>query len=180
MSNEKSNFEIKQSFLASAISDISSYIHLADNKVSIVMAAVVAILVGITACHEPIAIAINNIAPCSWLGILFLICTILFLASIALVFVFGLLTVRGHVSIINYKSKWFLPRSTKEYSFDEFLKDVKEMSDADVIDNMVAELYKLNDINRQKAKTLKWTLRFFACFIIFLAIIALIFLVNLI
>lgn len=180
MSNEKSNFEIKQSFLASAISDISSYIHLADTKVSIVMAAVVAILVGITACYEPIEKAINTITPCSWFGVLFLISTLLFCVSIALVFIFGLLTVRGHVSNINYKSKWFLPKSTKEYSFDEFLKDVNEMTEADVINNMAAELYKLNDINRQKAKTLKWTLLSFAGFIIFLAIIALLFLVNLI
>lgn len=55
-SNENNNktTEIKQNFLASAITDISTYIQLADTKVSIIMGAVVAILVGIAACYEPI------------------------------------------------------------------------------------------------------------------------------
>ena len=42
---EKKTLESKQSFLSSAISDISSYIQLADTKVSIIMAAVVAIII---------------------------------------------------------------------------------------------------------------------------------------
>ena len=49
-SNDRENkktSEIKQNFLASAISDISTYIQLTDTKVSIIMGAVVAILVGI-------------------------------------------------------------------------------------------------------------------------------------
>ena len=42
-SNENNNktIEIKQNFLASAITDISTYIQLADTKVSIIMGAVV-------------------------------------------------------------------------------------------------------------------------------------------
>ena len=51
-SNDRENkktLEIKQNFLASAISDISTYIQLTDTKVSIIMGAVVAILVGIAA-----------------------------------------------------------------------------------------------------------------------------------
>ena len=32
----------------------------------------------------------------------------------------------------------------------------------DIIENMAAELYKLNDINRQKAFTAKWAIHFFA------------------
>lgn len=47
-SNDRENkktSEIKQNFLASAISDISTYIQLTDTKVSIIMGAVVAILV---------------------------------------------------------------------------------------------------------------------------------------
>lgn len=36
------------------------------------------------------------------------------------------------------------------------------MSANDVIENMAAELYKLNDIYRQKAVTVKWTVRSFA------------------
>lgn len=174
------NLEIKQSFLSSAISDVSSYIHLADTKVSIVMAAVVAILAGLASCYQPIASAICNIIPCSWIGVSFLILAILFGVSVFGVFLFGLLTVRGHKSIIGYKSKWYLPQSTKEYSFDEFAKDVRNMTDEDIIDNMAAELYKLNDINRQKSTTLKWSLRLFACFLTSIACIGILFLVNMI
>ena len=62
----KKTLEIKQSFLASAISDISTYIQLTDTKVSIIMGAVVAILVGIAACYEPIGDVVNKITTCSW------------------------------------------------------------------------------------------------------------------
>lgn len=167
-SNENNNktTEIKQNFLASAITDISTYIQLADTKVSIIMGAVVAILVGIAACYEPIERLVDNISPCSWNGGLLIILVIIGFISMILTFVFGLLTVRGHSSIINYKSKWYLAKSTKEYSFTEFCNDIKNMNDNDIITNMAAELYKLNDINRQKLKTVKLTLIAFSVFLI--------------
>ena len=175
--NEKT-IEIKQSFLASAISDISTYIQLADTKVSIIMAAVVAILIGIAACYEPIGQVVANIVPCSWIGVSFIISATVGAVSIILVFLFGNLTIQSHRCKINYKSKWFLSMSTKEYSFDEFSKDVNKMTDEDIIKNMSAELYKLNDINRQKMKTMKWTLHSFSLFLIAIAIIAILFLFN--
>ena len=49
---EKKTIEVKQSFFSSAISDISAYIQLVDTKVSIIMAAVVAIIMGGVACYE--------------------------------------------------------------------------------------------------------------------------------
>lgn len=132
----KKTAEIKQNFLSSAISDISSCIQLIDTKVSIIIGAVVAILAGIAACYEPIGYAVKNIAPSSWIGILFIFFTILGLLNIILVFVFGILTVKGHSCIINYKSKWFLSQSTKEYSFDEFTRDIQRMNDNDIIINI--------------------------------------------
>lgn len=41
---QKGTIEIKQAFLSNAISDISSYIQLSDTKVSIIMAAIVALI----------------------------------------------------------------------------------------------------------------------------------------
>ncbi len=169
---------LKQSFLASAIADISAYIQLADTKVSIIMAAVVAILVGILTCCNPIGKLIAQIIPCSWIGVLFIIISVIGAISIIAVFLFGILTIRSHSCIINYKSKWFLSKSTKEYSFDEFSKDVEKMSDEDIIKNMSAELYKLNDINRQKMKTMKWTLYSFSILLIVIALLAVLFLIN--
>ncbi len=45
------------------------------------------------------------------------------------------------------------------------------MDDEDIIDNMTAELYKLNDINRQKLKTNKWVIRSFSATLISPAVI---------
>lgn len=154
--------EIKQTLLSSAISDISTYIQLADTKVSIIMAAVVAIIVGVFSCHDLITGVINQIKPCSWLGISLIILTAVLVVSLIGIFVFGILTIRSHSSKIGYKSKWFLPQSTSEYSFDAFKEEVLAMTDDDVIENMSAELYKLNDINRQKSRTYKWSLNCFS------------------
>lgn len=178
--DKDNNKEIKQTFLNAAISDISTYIQLADTKVSIIMAAVVAILVGIASCYEPIVAVVRNITPCSWIGVLFIIFTLLCIISTILVFLFGLLTIRAHSSNIKYKSKWFLPQSTKEYSFSEFSKDIKQMTDDDIIENMAAELYKLNDINRQKNTTLKLTVYSFSSLLITLLIVGILLLTSII
>lgn len=174
----ENNTEIKQSFLSSAITDISAYIQLADTKVSIIMASVVAIMVGLLTCYEPISALIADIKPCTWIGVSFIIVAILGIVSVISVFIFGILTIRGHSSVIGYKSKWFLAKSTKEYSFNEFSKDIQKMNDEDVIKNMAAELYKLNDINRQKMKTMKWSLRAFSVMLISIVILTVLFLVK--
>ena len=75
----------KQEFLSSAISDISGYVQLVDTKVSIIMAAIVAILVGIAACYEPIGLIVSKIVPCSWLGVFLMLFVILFAVSIVMV-----------------------------------------------------------------------------------------------
>ncbi len=157
--NLKGTIEIKQAFLSSAISDISSYIQLSDTKVSIIMAALVAV---VASCYEPIICVLVNIKPCSWLGVTLIILGLVFFMSFVAVFVFGMLTIRGHSSNIRYKSKWYLHQSKKEYSFDAYKEDVILMTDEDVIENMTAELYKLNDINRQKLKTNRWVMRSFS------------------
>lgn len=182
MNNETSIFrdetnEMKQAFLSNAISDISIYIQLADTKVSIIMGALVALIAGVISCYEPIYKIISCIKPCSWLGILFVIFSIICIFSVLAVFVFGILTIRGHISKINFESKWFLSKDTKSYSFETFLIDIKGMSNEDILDNMAAELYKLNDINRQKAKTMRWVMRFFSSSLIAAFVLFLIFLV---
>ena len=146
--------EMKQSFLASAIADIATYIQLADTKVSIIMGALVALIAGTMACYEPIADIISRVKPCSWIGNCLVIFSVLCIGNIIAAFVYGILTIRGHVSIIDYQSKW--------YSFDAYKQDIISMDDKDIIENMAAELYKLNDINRQKSRTMKCTIRCFA------------------
>ena len=170
--------EMKQTFLSNAISDISTYIQLADAKVSIIMGSLVALIAGIISCYEPIGKTINSIKPCSWGGILFVLLSTLCVISVVAVFIFGILTIRGHVSNIDFKSKWYLAKDTKSYSFDSYLSDLNAMSKSDITDNMAAELYKLNDINRQKAKTMRWVMRFFAISLITAFVIAVLFLIT--
>lgn len=76
--NLKGTTEIKQAFLASAISDISSYIQLSDTKVSIIMAAMVALVAAVVSCYEPILCALDKIKPCSWVGVAIVIFSTLF------------------------------------------------------------------------------------------------------
>ena len=83
--------EMKQSFLASAITDISTYIQLADTKVSIIMGALVALIAGILACYDPIIKVVSNVSPCSWVGISIVIFSVLCLSSVIAVFVLGIL-----------------------------------------------------------------------------------------
>ena len=116
--------------------------------------------------------------PCSGQGVALFILVALLAVSTISVFVFGILTIRSHVSNIGYKSKWFLPQSTKEYSFDTYKADVLSMSDEDVIVNMAAELYKLNDINSQKQATNRWALRSFSASLITFIAIAVVFLLS--
>ena len=74
---EKRTNEIKQAFLSSAISDISSYIQLSDTKVSIIMAASVALIVGLFSCYEFIGQLITSVSPCSWQGVILFILIVL-------------------------------------------------------------------------------------------------------
>ena len=94
------------------------------------------------------------------------------------VFIFGILTISGHNSKIDYNSKWFFTKSCKEYSFDRYITDIKEMKNEDIIENLAAELYKLNDINRQKMKTMKWEIRSFSLVLMSTFVIIILFLLN--
>lgn len=175
--NESSN-EMKQNFLSNAISDITTYIQFTDTKVSIIMGSVVALVVGFLACYDLISKVLKDIMPCSWLGICICIFTLINFFSLIAVFAFGILTIRGHKSDIGYKSKWFLSQSVNEYSFDIFKEDLKIMTDEDIIENMAAELFKLNDINRQKAKTMNRTIHAFSLLISTTVIIMILLLIN--
>lgn len=72
----------------------------------------------------------------------------------------------------------FYQSPSKEYSFEIYIRELKEMTDNDVIENMGAELYKLNDINSQKNQTMKWTIYLFALTLGTVTIIGILLLIN--
>lgn len=157
--NELKNIETKQTFLSSAISDISSYIHLTDTKVSIIMAIIAAMLATITTYHEFIINQLLIPKSCIAFFVLIVILLLVFIISLAGVFLFGILTIKGHQPKLKYSSKWFITKPVEDYTFEMYKKDVREMTDDDILENMTAELYKLNDINRQKLNSYKWVIR---------------------
>lgn len=176
--NDGKLYEIKQAFLANAISDLSNYIQLADTKVSIIMGSLVALVAGMFASFDTIRSSFTTIVPCTWIGINIFALSILYLISIIAVFVFGILTIQGHISTTEYKSKWFIAQSTTEYTLDAYKRDLDAMTPKDVVENMTVELYKLNDINRQKSKTLKWSIGAFGASLFILSTIGLLLFIN--
>ncbi|MBY8909855.1 hypothetical protein K6L05_08625 [Salinicoccus roseus] len=147
--------QLKQSFLSDAISDIAGNIRFLDTKVSIIMAAIVAMIGGVLASINTIESLVQNISPCSWLGVLIIFLSIICLISTISVFIFGINTIKGRISNFQYNSKWFLTHPMKKYSFTAYKNDVLKMNSQDIIENMTAELYKLNDINKQKMKSMR-------------------------
>ena len=60
------------------------------------------------------------------------------------------------------------------FSINEYGK----MTDEEIIENMAAELYKLNDINRQKLRTNRWVIRSFSSTLITASIICILIVVS--
>ena len=173
---EDMSIETKQAFMSSAISDISSYIQLTDTKVSIIMAVMAAIIAAIATCYKEILDNISGIKWCSLVGVIEILFLLAFIVGFAGVFLFGILTIRGHKPKLKYKSKWFIIDSVETYSFENYKSDVMKMTDDDILDNMAAELYKLNDINRQKLNSYKWLIRCLSVSIFSIGILSLLFL----
>ena len=169
--NENKNIELKQAFLSNAISDISSYIHLTDTKVSIIMAILAVMIATITACHEFIMNKIL-VSKSSFLYFILIVGVLLcFIISLAGVFIFGILTIKGHQAQLKYNSKWFIEKSVETYTFETYKKDALQMTDDDILENLTAELYKLNDISRQKLTSYKWVIRSLSVSILSLSVL---------
>ena len=161
----------KQSFFNSAISDISGHIKFLDTKVSIIMSALGIIIAGTINCRHMIYNTNIKIKNYSLLHTFFWILLLLYALNIFLVYCWGLFTIKAHECNINFKSLWFIKDSKEKYSFETYKVDVEKMTAKDIIDTLAAELYKLNDIYRQKASTTKKTIASFVATLIVLSLI---------
>lgn len=151
-----------QNFLGSAITDISGYIKFSDTKVSIIMAALGVIIAGVINCRSIICDTYNSIPKCNYIQLLSWGIIILFLASTTMVYFWGLKTIMSHTSEVSFKSVWFIKESKEEYLFETYKKEIERMTPKDIVDVMAAELYKLNDINKQKISTTKKAIKAFS------------------
>lgn len=148
-------FHLKQSFLSDAISDLAGNIRFIDTKVSIIMAAIVAMIGGVLASINSVKSLIQSIFLSGWPGNLITLLFIVCLISTVCVLFFGINTIKGRTSKSQYDSKWFITKSLRNYSIEAYKNDILKMNSNDIIENMIVELYKLNDINQQKMKTMK-------------------------
>lgn len=61
-----------------------------------------------------------------------------------------------------YDSLWFIKEDREKYPFDIYKNKVKKMTPKDIVETMAAELYKLNDINKQKMNSTGKTIKAFS------------------
>lgn len=167
----KSDFTKTQNFLNSAINDVSGWIKFLDTKVSIIMAALGIVISGIINCREIIYDTYQMLQVYSLLHIFFCVLVFMFAIATVLVYFWGLQTIKAHRCNINFKSLWFIIEKKDDYPFEVYKEDIKKMTEKDVIDALAAELYKVNDIYRQKAVTMKRTICAFGIALIVLFII---------
>ncbi len=156
-----SDFTKTQNFLNSAINDVSGWIKFLDTKVSIIMVALGVVISEIINCREIIYDTYQMLQVYSLLHIFFCVLVFMFAIATALVYFWGLQTIKAHRCNINFKSLWFIIEKKDDYPFEIYKEDIKKMTEKDVIDALAAELYKVNDIYRQKAVTMKRTIRVF-------------------
>lgn len=160
--------ELSHIFLTNAITNISSCIQLIDTKVSIIMGVIVAL---ISAYATTILEKIYTIKVYSVYGFFETVILIICFISLLVLIYFGILTLRPHNVKVAYSSKWYIDRSVEDYSLNLYLKELNEMTEIDFIENMAVELYKLNDINRQKVLSYKWMIRYLVIFILSMALL---------
>lgn len=151
-----------QSFLSSAISDISGHTNVFDTKVSIVMAALGVIISGLINCRKLLYSSYKSLEQGSMFYVLFYVTLFIFCISMVLVYYWGLQTIRTHACNISFKSLWFIKEKQEAYPFEIYKADIEKLTVKDIINNMSAELFKLNDIYRQKQVTTRRAVSAFA------------------
>lgn len=147
-----------QLFLNSAINDISGWVKFLDTKVSIIMAAVGIVISGVINCRETINRTYEQLQIYSLLQAFFCILVFIFAIATFLVYFWGIQTIKAHRSNINFESLWFINKKKDDYAFEVYKNDIKKMTENDIIDTLAAELYKMNDIYRQKTLTMQHTI----------------------
>lgn len=150
---------IQQTFLSAAIVDLSSWIKAVDTKISILMAiqgALVTVTLSQSANLYQFNINLNSSSP--HLETIFLIVLGLWLVSVMGVFVLSMLTLWPRRVPVAYDSKWFFDTPGDALALKVYMCRLEKSPSKDLINDMSAELFKLNCINKEKSKTSKLAL----------------------
>lgn len=172
----KNNMEIqgyseKYKFLYSAISDISNVIKFLDTKVSIVMALLGIIINVFIICRGTIFQIYKSLEDNVLKGILIIFLSIS-LICICVMFYYGICIINSHsCNKTSCDSLWFMEH---DIGFEDYFEKINKMTYDVLLKNLSAELYKLNDIFKQKNTCMK---KFFKVlyFLIFSLIVVVIF-----
>lgn len=152
---------------------MDSYIHLADMKVSIVMAATATLVAGLLSCIDEFIVRLRTIDAHFGCFPFLVVLTVLFICALLFVFWFGIETIWCHKPQIDSRNIWFFKGPFGKDEFEEHLSGISTMNDKDIIAIMATELFKLNDINQQKSRSVKRTpVAFGAAFTMLLVISA--------
>lgn len=173
--NVELNAEMTRSFLSDAISNLASCIQLIDTKVSIIMAAIAAIIAVTVAPGEgSLANAYTRLSANTchkWhliglIGILFL--------GLVVAIVSGALAIHINPPMTRKDTAWYFstkkpknkaksavndaPKSIDRSEIGNYVAEVAGMGKQGIIMTMAEELWKLNSINEKKVKRYKWQL----------------------
>lgn len=139
-----------------------------DTKVSIIMAALGVVIAGIINCRNLIMDTYNIVKVDETKCMILIAIVMSLLTSIFYVYFWEKRTLMAHNCNIQYESVWFI---RKEITFEKYRKKVKKMDSNDITDTMIAELYKLNYINKMKMRFISKTIKAFGASIIILVIV---------
>ena len=168
------NFLETKSFLMAGISDLSGWIKFSDTKVSIIMTAMGVIASAVITCRKDLRYIYSSVELYSCTQVMLVFVSCVWCICLGMVYWFGIQTLKQHRCKIDYNTHWFISKTLTEYSYENYKQEIEEMTKKDIVDELAAELYKLNDINRQKSMATKYTLYSFAAALICMMIILLI------
>lgn len=152
----------KKDFLIAAINDISNYIRFVDTKISLILTVCgVLFTASISLRTEIIKICAINSNAIS----LFYILTLLVIISFTIVLFCSIKVLTLRVGNLSYESLWFL-NANNNRDFSDYYNKIMTMTNKEIIKNLSAELFKLNQIYACKLKWVKHTICAFSVFLI--------------
>lgn len=141
--------ESKRNMLIANISDLSGNLKLIDTKISILLAASGVLFNILVSCRSNILKAYNNYLNTNRIYMwIFIILITFFLISFSAFIYFGLSTIFSRKGKSRRSSTWFF--DTKTLSETEFRDKINKYDDENIIQCLISEVYKLNEINNKK------------------------------
>lgn len=155
----------KKNILLATISDLSGNLKLLDTKVSILIAAAGVIFGALISCRGNIFKAYNYFSMIPYLKYIFLILTICYIVSIVIFISYGLSTIMPRIGKSRKNSIWFF--DTDIVSEEKYKEKISNYSTQDLLECLESEVYKLNQINRNKIKRSRIAIKTFkvSCYI---------------